>query len=362
MSALFDPLELPGLTLPNRVVMAPMTRGRAGREGVPNAMMADYYAMRADTGLILSEATGISDEGLGWPNAPGIFNDAQVEGWKPVVERVHAAGGRMFQQLWHMGRASHSSMMPGGAPPVAPSAVPIEDDGVYTYDGKQPRETPRALATDELPRIVDDYRNAAERSQAAGFDGVEIHSANGYLLDEFLQSKTNCRDDAYGGSIENRYRLLGEVVAAVADVWGSSKVGVRLSPNGTYNDMGSPDYREQFGFVLGELAKLGLAYVHVMDGLFSGFHDYGEPFTLDVVREHYAGTLIGNCGYDLTQAEAAVSGPADLIAFGRPFLANPDLVARFENGWPLAEEAPVAVWYSSGPEGYVDWPTYSGRG
>jgi N-ethylmaleimide reductase len=356
---LLQPFKLHDLTLRNRVVMAPMTRSRAGRERVPNPLMAEYYAQRSSAGLIITEATTISEEANGWNESPGIYTDAMAEAWKQVVDAVHRRGGLILLQLWHMGRASHSSFH-GGKPAVAPSAIKIDEDYIHTPTGKQPHEVPRALETSEIPRLVGDYRRAAEHAKAAGFDGVEIHGANGYLIDEFLQSKTNHRTDQYGGSIENRFRFLREVVEAVASVWPANRVGVRLSPNGSFNDMGSPDYREQFTFVAQQLDQYRLSYLHVMDGLAFGFHKLGEPMTLAEFRRVFHGPLMGNCGYTKETAEAAVAeGHADLIAFGRPYISNPDLVERFQHGWPLAAESPMSEWYSPiGKKGYTDFPRY----
>ena len=356
---LLQPFKMHDLTLPNRVVMAPMTRSRAGESRIPNALMAEYYSQRASAGLIITEATTISPQANGWNQSPGIYTDEMVAGWKLVTDAVHAADGRIFLQLWHMGRASHSDFHDGELP-VAPSAIAIQGDGIHTPDGqKKPYEIPRALETDEIPKIVDDYRLAAKRAFAAGFDGVEIHSANGYLLDQFLQSKTNQRKDVYGGSIENRYRLLGEVVDAVTGVSAANRVGVRIAPNGHFNDMGSPDYHEQFTYVAGQLETYGLAYLHVMDGTGFGFHELGEPMTLQDFRSVFHGPLIGNVGYTEATAEAAIAGGnADLIAFGRPFISNPDLVRRFANNWPLAEPADMSTWYSFDEKGFADYPNY----
>lgn len=357
-SALLSSYKLGDLDLKNRVVLAPLTRGRAGAERIPNALMAEYYRQRSGAGLLVSEATTISQQGIGWIDSPGIYNDAQTAGWKQVTAAVRERGARMFLQLWHTGRASHKSFH-NGELPVAPSAIAIANDEIHTPKGKQPYETPRALETEEIPGIVEDYRRAAERAREAGFDGVEIHSANGYLLDQFLQSKTNQRTDEYGGSIEQRARLLKEVTEAVLTVWPGDRVGVRLSPNGTFNDMGSPEYRELFAYVAKMLDGYRLGYLHVMDGLAFGFHELGEPMTLNDFRPLFEGTLMGNCGYDREAAESAVaSGAADLIAFGRPYISNPDLVERFANNWPLAEISDPSTWYSPGPEGYTDFPTY----
>jgi N-ethylmaleimide reductase len=357
---LFRPFNLHDLTLPNRIVLAPMTRSRAGKERIPNLLMAKYYAQRSTAGLLITEATTISEEANGWNESPGVYTDEMVEGWKHVVNAVHDKGGVIFLQLWHMGRASHSSFH-NGNPAVGPSAIKIDAPYIHTPTGKQPHEVPRALETDEIPRVVADYRQAAERAKAAGLDGVEVHSANGYLIDTFLQSKTNHRTDQYGGSIENRYRFLKEVVEGVTSVWPANRVGVRLSPNGSFNDMGSPDYREQFTFVASQLDRSGLAYVHVMDGLAFGFHELGEPMTLAEFRNVFHGPLMGNCGYLQETAEKAIEeGHADLISFGRPFISNPDLVHRFKNGRPLAEEAPMSDWYlPTGAKGYTDFPVYA---
>jgi N-ethylmaleimide reductase len=321
--------------------------------------MAEYYAQRSSAGLIVSEATTISPQANGWLESPGIYTDAMEAGWRMITDTVHARGGRIFLQLWHMGRASHSDFH-GGRPPVSASAVRINGDGIHTPVGKKPYDTPRALETHEVSAIVADYAAAAARARAAGFDGVEIHAANGYLVDQFLQSKTNLRTDDYGGSIEKRCRLLLDVVTAVAKVWPSRRVGVRISPNGVFNDMGSPNYREQFLHAAAALDRLDLGYLHVVDGLGFGFHKLGEPMTLADFRGVFRGPLVGNCGYTLETAEAAVQeGLADLIAFGRPYISNPDLVERFANDWPLAPMASMADWYSpTGAKGYTDFPTH----
>jgi len=358
-SILFQPFRLHDLTLSNRIALAPMTRGRAGAVRLPNQLMADYYTQRSSAGLLITEATTISEEANGWNESPGIYTDEMMEGWKHTTSAVHENGGVIFLQLWHTGRASHSSFH-GGKPSVAPSAIKINEPEIHTPTGKEPLEVPRALETFEVPRVVDDYRRAAEQAKGAEFDGVELHAANGYLIDEFLQSKTNHRTDDYGGSVENRYRFLKEVTEAVTSVWPAHRVGVHLSPNGPYNDMGSPDYREQFTFVARQLDRFGLAYLHVVDGLAFGFHNLGEPMTLAEFREVFQGPLIGNCGYTRETAEKSIAeGQADLISFGRPFISNPDLVERFRNGWPLAEPAQLADWSSpTGAKGYTDFPAY----
>lgn len=356
---LFTPFDLRGLSLRNRIVMSPLTRSRAGQRRLPNALMAEHYAQRSSAGLIISEATVVSKQGIGWLNSPGIYSDEQAEAWKQVVDAVHSKGTPMFLQLWHCGRASHAAFHENGELPVAPSAIKINGDYSHTPIGKQPYETPRALETDEIPLIVADYRPAAERAKTAGFDGVELHAANGYLIDQFLQSKTNHRTDRYGGNVENRYRFLDEIVNAVLTVWPSNRVGVHLAPNGIFNDMGSPDYRETFLYVAVQLNRYNLAYLHIVDGLAFGFHGLGDPMTLAEFREVFKGPLMGNCGYTQESAEAAIqNGHADLISFGRPYLSNPDLVERFVNGWPLNPQAEMNFWYSFDAVGYTDFPRY----
>ncbi len=358
---LLNPFNLSDdLSLKNRVVMAPMTRSRAGTERMPNQLMAEYYRQRSNAGLIISEATTISEMANGWEQTPGIYTEQQAIAWKQVVEAVHGEGTPIFLQLWHCGRASHSSFHPNGELPVAPSAIMIDGDYIHTPNGKQSYETPRALLTEEISEIVENYRKAAERAKMAGFDGVEIHAANGYLIDTFLQSKTNHRSDRYGGSLENRYRFLKEIVEAILTVLPADKVGVRLSPNGNYNSMGSPDYRETFLYIAEQLNQYNLSYLHLLDGLAFGFHELGDPMTLSEFRSVFSRPLIGNCGYTQETAEASIqAGDADLIAFGRPFITNPDLVERFANDWPLNPPPETRIWYSFTAEGYTDFPTYS---
>ncbi len=356
LSHLLSPLDLHGIALRNRVVMAPLTRARAGASRVPNDLMQEYYIQRATAGLIISEAVTISEQGFGWVDSPGIYNDAQVEGWKKITTALHAKGTPIFMQLWHCGRASHSSFH-NGHPPVSASAVKLNGETIHSPAGKQPYETPRALETHEVAAVVQDYRRAAERAKEAGFDGIEIHAANGYLIDQFLQSKTNHRTDVYGGSLENRFRFLKEIVESILTVWPANRVGVRLSPNGVFNDMGSPDFRETFTDAATRLNTFGLAYLHIVDGLAFGFHELGAPMQLAEFRSLFSGTLMGNCGYTAETAESAIaSGNADLIAFGRPFLSNPDLVERFANGWTLNPPAEMQFWSSPGAEGYTDFP------
>jgi len=355
---LLSPFVLGSMSLKNRVVLAPMTRARAGKERIPNKLMAEYYVQRANAGLLITEATSISEQGLGWVDTPGIYSDAHTAGWKLVTDAVHRQGTPIFLQLWHCGRASHSSFRNDRSLPVSASAVKLNGEYIHTPEGKQAYETPRALQTDEITAAVEDYRHAAQRAKDAGFDGIELHAANGYLIDQFLQSKTNLRTDAYGGSIENRYKFLQEILQSVLTVWPKECVAVRLSPNGNYNDMGSPDFREQFLYAAQQLnGQIG--YLHVVDGVAFGFHSMGEPITLIEARKVFHEPLMGNCGYIQKTGEAAIaSGQADLIAFARPYITNPDLVERFSNGWPLAPDAPVTVWSASGSSGYTDFPMY----
>jgi N-ethylmaleimide reductase len=359
-TTLYDSIELSGRTLTNRVALAPMTRSKAGPDRLANPLMAEYYKQRAGAGLIITEATTVSAQGNGYLNTPGIYTDEQGEAWRQVTGAVHEAGGTIFLQLWHTGRASHSDFHDGNLP-VSASAIRNGGDGVHTPNGKQEFETPRALRTDELPGIVVDYVTAARRAKAAGFDGVEVHAANGYLLDSFLQSRTNHRSDEYGGSAENRFRLLREIVTGVTEVFEPNRVAVRLAPNGVFNDMGSPDYRETFTYVARELGRFGLAYLHVMDGLAFGFHEQGEPMTLAEFRAVFSGPLMGNCGYDQESAEKAIAnGDADMVSIGRPFITNPDLVARWQNGWAMADLSDPAGWYTleQTPTGYTDYAPF----
>lgn len=356
---LFDPFQLGPVKLANRIVMAPLTRGRSGPQRIPNEIMAEYYVQRASAGLIIAEATTVSEQANGWFGSPGIYTGEMTAGWKQVVQAVHQSGGRIFLQLWHMGRASHSDFQDGTLP-VAASAIPIGQGQTTTPKGKKDYETPRALETVEIAAIVNDYARAAVNAMEAGFDGVELHAANGYLIDNFLQTRTNHRTDKYGGSIENRYRFLHEITEAVVAACGAARVGVRLSPNGIFNDMGSPDFREQFTYAATQLNSFGLAYLHLVDGLAFGFHQLGEPMTLREFRRVFQRPIIGNCGYNQESAEKAISnGDADLIAFGRDFISNPDLVQRLRNGWPLAAPAGMEMWYSpTGASGYTDFPPY----
>ncbi|MCB4820122.1 alkene reductase [Roseicella aerolata] len=355
MSAnLFQPARLGPLTLPNRIVMAPLTRSRTGSRGIPGPMNAEYYAQRASAGLIIAEATQVSAQAQGYAYTPGIHDEAQVEGWKRVTDAVHAAGGRIVLQLWHVGRISHESLQPGGALPVAPSALRPAGQA-FTEAGFQPHPTPRALETDEIPGIVADFRRAAENAQRAGFDGVEIHAANGYLIDQFLRDGTNLRTDRYGGSIENRARFLLEVTEAVTRVWGGERVGIRLSPVSPANDIADSDPQALFGHAVAQLDRFNPAYLHVVEGATGGARDHA-PFDFQALRRAFNGAYIANNGYDLALAEQALrEGKADLIAFGRPFIANPDLVERLRIHAPLNLPDRDTL-YGGDARGYTDYP------
>jgi N-ethylmaleimide reductase len=356
---LLSPCSLRGLPLKNRVVMAPLTRSRAGVERMPNAMMSLHYQQRASAGMIVTEAVNISEQSLGWLNTPGIYTDEQAQAWKEVIEPVQSMGTPMFVQLWHMGRASHESFREDRSRPVAPSAIAINGNHRHTPEGMQPYPVPRALETGEIPGVVRQYRRAAERAKAAGFAGIELHGANGYLIDQFLQSRTNCRTDKYGGSVENRYRFLDEVLDAVTAVYPEDRVGVHIGPNGNYADMGSPDFRETFLHVARRLDERKLAYLHVLDGLTFGFHEFWPPLGIQEIRAAYGGPLIANCGYTKETAEALlVMKCADMVSFGRTFMANPDLVERFANNWPMNPPVGPANWYLGGAAGYTDLPRY----
>jgi N-ethylmaleimide reductase len=345
---LFTPVRIGPLELANRVVMAPMTRNRAGAGDVPQAIAAEYYRQRAAAGLIITEASQISPQGKGYPGTPGIYSREQVAGWKLVTDAVHKEGGRIFLQLWHVGRISHPSLQLENALPVAPSAIKPAGDAM-TATGLQPFVTPRALETSELPGIVEAYRQAALNAQEAGFDGVEVHAANGYLLDQFLRDGSNHRTDAYGGSIENRSRLLLEVVEVVSKAIGAGRVGVRLSPVGAFNDMQDSDPTAIFLHVARQLGSRGLAYLHVFETDPNGF-DWAA------LKQAFGGRYIANGAYDKTRAAAALSGGrADLVAFGVPFIANPDLVARLKQGAPLAPPD-TATFYGGTEKGYTDYP------
>ncbi len=347
MSRLFDPLKLGALTLPNRIIMAPLTRKRAGTERVPNAMMAEYYRQRGGAGLILSEATSVSPQGVGYWGTPGIWNDAQTEGWKHVTHAVHEAGGRMFLQLWHVGRISDPELLEGQLP-VAPSAIAAAGH-VSSLRPKRPHPVPRALETEEIGGIVDDFRRGAERAKAAGFDGVELHAANGYLIDQFLQDKTNRRTDRYGGSVENRARFLLEIVDAVIAVWGADRVGVHLRPRGEEHDMGDSNPGAIFGYVADELAKREIAFIFVRE-------IEAEDSLLGEIKRRFGGPVIANELMSQQDGERFIeAGIADALAYGRDYIATPDLAERLRVGLPL-NTPDKDTFYGEGPEGYTDYP------
>lgn len=354
---LLTPVRIGAVELTNRIVMAPMTRNRAGEGLAPTAMNAKYYEQRASAGLIVTEASQVAERGIGYPGTPGIYSDAQVDGWRLVTKSVHDRGGKIFLQLWHVGRISHPSLQPNGDLPVAPSAIAPEGE-CFTYEGLQPFVTPRALETSEIGGIVKEFAHGAAMAKSAGFDGVEIHAANGYLIDQFLQDNSNVRTDGYGGSVANRARFMLEVTEAVVDVWGASRVGIRLSPRGTFNSMGDSDRLATFSYAVEKLAPLNLAYLHLIEpiaGAMSKAAVVGDRL-LPRLRQIFHGPIIANGGYDRESAEAVLgSGDADLVAFGVPFIANPDLPARFATGAALAR-ADSSLFYTGGERGYVDYP------
>lgn len=353
---LFSPTSIGAIEVSNRIAMAPLTRSRAGMDGVHNPLAVDYYRQRASAGLIITEATNISRQGRGYAYTPGIYTDAQVKAWRAVTDAVHEAGGKTVMQLWHVGRVSHSSLQEDGQAPVAPSAIRA-GGRVYTLAGDDVPSMPRALGTDEIPLLVDDYRNAARRALEAGFDGVEVHAANGYLLDQFLRDSTNVRTDIYGGPVENRVRFPVEVVKAVADVWGAARVGVRISPLSTAIGETPLDSDPQvtYGYFAQQLGGLGLAYLHAVEGQ---LRETNAASALDFKALHraFGGTYIANNGYDRKLAMNAIaSGHADMISFGRAFIGNPDLVERLRQNAPLFD-APLNAYYGGGAEGYTDFP------
>lgn len=360
MPSLFDPIKLGAIQAPNRVLMAPLTRGRATREHVPTELMITYYAQRAAAGLIISEATGISRQGLGWPYAPGLWTDEQVEGWQPVTEAVHEAGGRIFAQLWHMGRVVHPSFL-GGEAPVSASATTAPHKA-HTYEGRQPYTEARPLRLDEIPDLIGDYERAAANALEAGFDGVQVHAANGYLIDQFLRDGSNLRDDDYGGPVENRVRLLRQVTQAVADIVGADRTAVRLSPNGDSQGVNDANPYELFPAAAEALSEIGIAFLELREPGFDGTFGKAEVGPVHPhIRKAFAGPLVLNSDFRLDRAQASLdAGEADAITFGRTFLANPDLVERLRSNAELNPDN-QATWYSQGPEGYVDYPALSLR-
>ena len=353
---LFQPYPLGPLTLANRIVMAPLTRNRAGEGLVPSPLASTYYAQRASAGLIITEATQVSAQAQGYQDTPGLYTQDQIDGWRTVTDAVHARGGHIFVQLWHVGRISHVDLQPGNAAPVSASALRAQTK-TFVNNGFVDVSEPRALDIDELPAIVDDFRQAAANAIAAGFDGVEIHGANGYLLEQFIKDGANQRTDAYGGSVENRARLLLEVTAAVAREIGADRTGVRISPVSPANAISTvSDPQPQYDYIVDQLSALGIVYLHVVEGATGGPRDVA-PFDFDGLRRRFNGTYLANNGYDLQLASARVSeGKADLVAFGRPFISNPDLVERLKRGAALAALNPATL-YGGGAEGYTDYPT-----
>ena len=348
MPTLFDPIRLGAIEARNRIIMAPLTRARAGRDAVPTPIMADYYAQRASAGLIISEATGISRAGLGWPYAPGLWSEEQVAGWRPVTDAVHAGGGRIVAQLWHMGRLVHPSL--GGGQPVSSSDVTAPDLAL-TYEGKQPYTQPRPLEISEIPALLADYVQAARNAIAAGFDGVQIHAANGYLIDQFLRDSDNKRDDIYGGSIENRIRLLGEVTRAVADAIGADRTSVRLSPNGEIQGTDDSNPEPLFVAAAALLSEIGIAFLEIREP-----RGLTHPPVGPAMRKAFAGPFIVNAGYGAEDAQAALDGgEADAVSFGKPFISNPDLPERFEQGLAIAD-VDFTTLYGPDLKGYADYP------
>ncbi|WP_158807170.1 alkene reductase [Beijerinckia sp. L45] len=360
-SPVLQPVTIGDLALKNRIVMAPLTRSRSSSQGVPPVFAGDYYAQRASAGLIITEATNISPQGVGYALTPGIWSDAQVEAWTQVVKTVHANDGRIFMQLWHTGRISHPDVQPNHQLPVSASAIKPTGQA-FTETGMKDHVTPRALETDEIPGIVEDYRKAAANAKRAGFDGVEVHSANNYLLEQFIRDSTNKRTDQYGGSVENRLRFPLAVVRAVLDVWGGgARVGIRISPATTMPGETPLDSDTQgtYGAYVDELSKLGLLYVHVIEGITQQSRG-SDDVDFHNLRDRFKGAFIDNNNLTLDLAtKRLAAGEADLFSFGRAYIANPDLVDRLRSGAPLAD-APKAYWYGGGATGYSDWPGMSG--
>jgi N-ethylmaleimide reductase len=361
---LFRPFELGALTLPNRIVMAPLTRARASQPGdVPTDMNARYYAQRAGVGLIVSEATQVSPQGKGYAFTPGIHSDAQVEGWRKVTSAVHAAGGRIHLQLWHVGRISHPALQPDGGPPVAPSAIRAQ--GAQTFisadSGMVDVAEPRALAADEIPGIVEQFRQGAKNAKRAGFDGVEIHGANGYLIDQFIRSGSNRRTDEFGGSVENRLRFPVMVVEAVAEVWGTERTGIRVSPTGSFNDMHDDDPVATYAAFARRLDEIGIAYIEVVEDSFQGNHAAGRPEpVIDAIRSRFGGAYIANGAYGVDEARERIgAGRCDLVSFGRLAISNPDLPERMRLGAALSDWD-ESTFYGGGEAGYTDYPALEG--
>ena len=359
MTDLFTPARFGAIELANRIVMSSLTRNRAGEGNVPTPLVAEYYRQRASAGLILTEASPVCPEAHGYPRTPGIHSEAQLAGWQLVTDAVHRAGGKIALQLWHVGRISHPDLQPNGQLPVAPSAIKPAGQ-TFTGQGMKDFVTPRALETAELPALVETYARAAKNAIAAGFDGVEVHAGNGYLLDQFLRSSTNRRTDAYGGSKEKRARLLLEILDAVATAIGNERVGLRLSPVTPFNDIRDDAPQDSFDYVVTQLNPRRLAFLDILQGTGGAPPEQWEPFDYDRLRSLYAGNLILNNGYDFASAQAALgAGKADAVAFGRLLLANPDLVERFRRGAPLNQPDYDRL-YVGEEKGYTDYPTLTG--
>lgn len=354
---MFSPLKIGNTTLKNRIIMAPLTRCRSVQDNIPNDLMSTYYAQRSSAGLIISEATQIIPQGIGYPCTPGIHTKDQIRGWKKVTQSVHENGGKMFLQLWHVGRISHSLFL-GGELPVAPSA--IKPDGQhYTFEGMKEFETPRALTTSEIQALVKTYVDAASNAMEAGFDGVEIHGANGYLLDQFLRDGTNTREDEYGGNIENRSRFLFEVINSITQKIGSDKVGLRLSPSGTFNDMKDTNPKKHFSYVCDKLNDFNLAYLHIVDALDGDIRHGADVVDLSIVRKSYKGVLITCGAYDKKRGNSVLEDNlADAVAYGELFISNPDLVERFKIDADLNKPDP-STFYTQDDKGYTDYPILS---
>jgi N-ethylmaleimide reductase len=351
-SDLFSTVNIGNLTLKNRMVLAPMTRNRAAKGNVPQDMNVEYYRQRAGAGLIITEASQVSPEGVGYPGTPGIYNQQQVTGWKKITDAVHAEGGSIYLQLWYCGRISHPDLLPGGQTPVGPSAIKPEGEAI-TFEGMKAFVEPRALEIDEIQSIVTQYNNAAVMAKQSGFDGVEIHAANGYLLDQFLRDGSNQRGDEYGGNVENRMRFLNQVIDTVLDVWDSKSVGIRLTPENSFNSMSDSDPQAHFNYFITQLNKRDLAYLHILEGDMMGA---SRNVDYRALRDAYEGLYMANNGYDKDRAQTALTnGDVDLVAFGVPFLANPDLVERYKNNLPL-NEADQVTFYGGDEKGYTDYP------
>ena len=350
--SLFTPISIGNVQLKNRIVMAPMTRNRAAAGAVPQDMNVEYYRQRASAGLIITEAAQVSPEGVGYPGTPGIYNEEQVAGWRKITDAVHADGGKIFLQLWYCGRISHPDLLPDKQTPVAPSAIRPEGEAI-TFEGMKAFVEPRALQKDDIKTIVSQYKNAAQKSKDAGFDGVEIHAANGYLIDQFLRDGSNQRSDEYGGNVENRMRFLNEVIDAVFSVWDSKNVGIRLTPENSFNSMSDSEPQAHFDYFIRQLNDRDLAYIHLLEGDMMGGESSADYRAL---RDAYTGVYMANNGYDKNRAESSIgNGDSDLVAFGVPFLANPDLVTRYQNDLPL-NQADQATFYGGDETGYTDYP------